>query len=174
MVTKMVKIRKLTLAGLLIAAGVVCSPFYIPMGVAKCFPVQSLINVLAGVLLGPFYSVSMAFCTSFIRVMLGTGSLLAFPGSMIGAFLCGVLYKYTKRLELAFLGEMIGTGIIGALLASVVAALFLSNKAAPLGFVIPFGLSSLAGAAISLIFIRILKKTGILNYMNMEEKKNAI
>ncbi len=170
----MVNIRKLTLAGILIAVGVVCSPFYIPMGIAKCFPIQHLINVLAGVLLGPFYSVSMAFCTSLIRVMMGTGSLLAFPGSMIGALFCGVLYKCTKKVALAFLGEVFGTGIIGALVASVMAALFLSNKAAVFGFVIPFGISSLVGAAISLLFIRVLKKTGIFNYLNLEEKKNAI
>ncbi|MGB8452200.1 MAG: energy coupling factor transporter S component ThiW [Anaerocolumna sp.] len=170
----MVNTRKLTLAGILIAVGVVSSPFYIPMGIAKCFPVQHLINVLAGVLLGPFYSVSMAFCTSFIRVILGTGSLLAFPGSMIGALFCGVLYKYTKKVALAFLGEVFGTGILGALAASVMAALFLSGKAAAFGFVIPFGISSLVGAAISLLFIRVLKKTGIFNYLNLEEKKNVI
>ncbi len=170
----MVNVKKLTLAGILIAAGVVCSPFYIPMGTAKCFPVQHLINVLAGVLLGPFYSVSMAFCTSFIRVMTGTGSLLAFPGSMAGALLCGVLYKYTKKAEFGFLGEVLGTGILGATLAAVMAGLFLSGKAALFGFVIPFGLSSLTGAAISLIFLRVLKKAGILNHLNLEEKNHAI
>ncbi len=170
----MADVKKLSLAGILITAGVVCSPFYIPMGTAKCFPVQHLINVLAGVLLGPFYSVGMAFCTSFIRVMTGTGSLLAFPGSMIGAFLCGILFKYTKKMQLAFLGEVFGTGILGAFMASAMAGLFLSNKAALFGFVIPFGLSSLAGAAISLVFIRILKRTGILKHLNLEAKNHAI
>lgn len=159
----MSKIKKLTLAGILVAMGVVCSTFYIPIGVAKCFPVQHLINVLAGVLLGPLYAVGMAFVTSLIRVMWGTGSVLAFPGSMCGALLCGVLYKYTKNTLMAFIGEVFGTGIIGAILAFPIARFFLSKTAALFGFVIPFGLSSFAGAAISLVFLGALKKTGILS-----------
>ncbi len=164
----MLNIKKLTLAGILVAVGVVCSTFYIPIGVAKCFPIQHFINVLAGVLLGPFYAVGMAFVTSLMRVMLGTGSLLAFPGSMCGALLCGLLYKYTKNMNMAFAGEVFGTGIIGAILAFPIASLFLSKTGAIFGFVIPFGLSSLVGAAISLVFLGALKKTGILNSLNLE------
>lgn len=170
----MVKSRNLTLAGVLIALGVVCSPFYIPLGAAKCFPVQHLVNVLAGVLLGPFYSVSMAFCTSFIRVMLGTGSLLAFPGSMAGALLCGILYKYTGKTALAFVGEVAGTGIIGSVIAAGLAVSFLSSQVAVFGFVVPFGISSLVGAVMALVLIRIFKKTGVIQYIKVEEKQNAI
>lgn len=170
----MVNIRKLTLAGVLIAAGVVCSPFYIPLGIAKCFPVQHLINVLAGVLLGPFYSVSMAFCTSFIRIILGTGSLLAFPGSMAGALLCGIMYKYTNKMVLAFLGEVIGTGIIGAVIAAGMTVLFLNGNMALFGLVVPFGVSTLVGAGISLVFIRIMKKNGMIQYFNEKEEQNAV
>lgn len=166
----MSNIKKLTLSGLLVAMGVVCSAFYIPMGVAKCFPVQHLINVLAGVLLGPIYAVSMAFVTSMIRVMIGTGSLLAFPGSMCGALLCGVMYKYTKNSLFAFWGEVLGTGVIGAIIAFPVATLLLSKKAAVFGFVIPFGLSSLIGAALSLIFLEAIKKTDLLRLPESEKK----
>ncbi|MCX7658891.1 MAG: energy coupling factor transporter S component ThiW, partial [Oscillospiraceae bacterium] len=63
----MSNVKKLTIAGILVAMGVVCSAFYIPIGVAKCFPIQALINVLAGVLLGPLYAVCMAFTTSLLR-----------------------------------------------------------------------------------------------------------
>ena len=162
----MSSIKKLTLSGILIAVGVVCSPFYIPIGVAKCFPVQHFINVLAGVLLGPVYAVCMAFVTSLIRVMAGTGSLLAFPGSMCGALLCGVLYKYTKSTVMAFTGEVFGTGIVGGLLAYPVATLFLSKTVALYGFIIPFGLSSLVGATISIVLIVAMKKTKIFNKLN--------
>lgn len=170
----MSNVKKLTLAGILIALGVVCSAFYIPVGVAKCFPIQHLINVLAGVLLGPVYAVSMAFATSLIRVSIGTGSLLAFPGSMVGALLCGLLFKYTKKTSMAFLGEVIGTGIIGAILAFPIATFFMSRTTALFAFVIPFGLSSVAGAAISLVFIAAIRKTGLLNILNMEEKTNEL
>lgn len=165
---KLSNIKKLTNAGILISVGVVCSNFYIPVGVAKCFPIQSLINVLAGVILGPVYAVSMAFVTSLIRVMMGTGSLLAFPGSMCGALLCGILYKYTKNTVMAFIGEVVGTGIIGAILSYPIAILFLSKKVALFAFVIPFGLSALGGAAISLIFLTVIKKAGILKILNLE------
>lgn len=153
--------KKLAQAGILIAVGVVCSTFSIPIGAAKVFPVQHFINVLAGVTLGPFYGVSMAFVTSLLRVMMGTGSLLAFPGSMCGAFLCGTLYKHTEKTSLAFLGEIVGTGIIGALLAYPVASIVMGREAALFGFIVPFGISSVAGAGISLVFITALKKTGL-------------
>lgn len=166
----MVHIKKLTLAGILIAVGVVCSPFYIPIGVAKCFPIQHFINVIAGVLLGPAYAVSMAFVTSFIRVMMGTGSLLAFPGSMCGALLCGVLYKHTQKTWMAMFGELFGTGVIGALIAYPIATLFLSKTVALFGFVIPFAISSCVGSAVSLLFLITFKKTGILNRLTQEDQ----
>ncbi len=154
--------------------GVVCSAFYIPIGVAKCFPVQSLINVFSGVLLGPLYAVCMAFVTSLIRVLLGTGTLLAFPGSMCGALLCGVLYKYTKSTVAAFAGEVFGTGIIGAILAYPIASLFLSKTVALFGFVIPFGLSSLIGTAISLVLLGALNKTHFMKILFSEGKNSGI
>ena len=94
-------IKKLAVAGMMTAVGVVLSTFYIPVGMSKCFPVQHLLNVLAGVFLGPYYAVGFAFCTSLIRNLMGTGSLLAFPGSMVGAFCCGMAYRYAKKLPAA-------------------------------------------------------------------------
>lgn len=166
----MSKTKKLTISGILVACGVICSTFYIPIGVAKCFPVQHFINVLAAVLLGPTYGVCMAFATSLIRVMFGTGTLLAFPGSMIGAFLSGILYKYTKHTVMAFIGEVFGTGILGALIAYPIATLLLSKDIALFGFVIPFGISTIVGSLISLVFISAISKTGILNKLTLEER----
>lgn len=163
-------VKKLSMAGVLVALGVVCSTFYIPIGVSKVFPVQHFINVIAGTLLGPVYAVSMAFVTSVLRNILGTGSILAFPGSMCGALLCGILYKYIKKVGAAFLGEVIGTGIIGALLAYPIAVLFLSGKAAFYGFVLPFSVSSLGGAILSVILLFSLSRVGILQkVINNEE-----
>ncbi|HHV11336.1 MAG TPA: energy coupling factor transporter S component ThiW [Clostridiales bacterium] len=155
-------VRKLSLAGVLVAVGVVCSTFYIPIGVSKVFPVQHFINIMAGILLGPVYAVGMAFATSLLRNLLGTGSLLAFPGSMCGALLCGLLYQFTKRVEFAFLGEVVGTGILGALIAYPIAAVFLSSTIAFYGFILPFGLSTMVGSALAVAFFTILKRTGIV------------
>lgn len=159
------KIKKLCLAGILIALAVVCSTFYIPIGASKCFPIQHAVNVLAGVFLGPWYGTGMAFVTSLLRNFMGTGSLLAFPGSMIGAFLCGILYQKTKKLWTAFVGEAFGTGILGGFACYPVATLLMSKEAAIFGYVLPFLLSSAMGAFLSVLFIFALSKARILNKM---------
>lgn len=60
---------------------------YIPLGFAKIFPVQHLANVLTAVIVGPYYAVIQALLASTVRNIMGTGSLFAFPGSMLGALL---------------------------------------------------------------------------------------
>ena len=82
--------RKAVLAGVLAAAGVALSVVSIPMGPTKCFPFPHTINVVAGIVLGPWWAVGAAFTTSVIRTLLGTGSLFAFPGSMFGALFVGL------------------------------------------------------------------------------------
>jgi energy coupling factor transporter S component ThiW len=152
-------IRKLALSGLLVAVAVIGSTVSFPVGVSKCAPVQHMVNVLGGILLGPWYAVGVAFVTSCIRIISGTGTPLAFPGSMVGALLCGLLYKKFGNTVSAVIGEVIGTGIFGAILAYPIATLFLAKQAAIFGFVIPFTVSSFGGAAISAILIYTLKRT---------------
>ncbi|EJU23523.1 protein ThiW [Peptoanaerobacter stomatis] len=159
--------RKLSYSALFVALGVICSPFNIPLGFAKCFPVQHLINVLTAVLLGPLYAVMSAFTTSLIRNLLGTGSLLAFPGSMIGAFLAGMLYQKSKKISFAFLGEIIGTGIIGSLVAYPVALFFLGKEVAIFTFVLPFSVSTIGGSIFALILLKSLEKTNILEKLHI-------
>ena len=56
--------KKLTFTALFVAVGVFTAQLvYIPVGVAKCFPVQHAINILLEVLLGTRYSVNAAFAT---------------------------------------------------------------------------------------------------------------
>lgn len=152
-------LRKLTAAGILIALGVVLSPLNIPIGASKCFPVQHFINVLAAVVLGPFWGVGMAFVTSLLRVFLGMGTLLAFPGSMIGALCAGLAYRYIRVIPAAFLGEIIGTGVLGALAAYPVAAFILGKASAVFAYVIPFSISTIAGALLAAVFLAALKRT---------------
>ncbi len=156
------EIRKLVLAGILIAVGVVCSPLSFPVGASKCFPVQHMVNVLAAVFLGPWYGVGMAFVTSLLRVSLGTGTLLAFPGSMCGALLCGLVYRYTGKLALTYVGEVFGTAVVGGLMAYPVATLILGKEAALFAYVIPFGVSTLGGTIIAAVFVAALRRTKAL------------
>ncbi len=154
--------KKLAVAALFVAIAVALSSFSIPVGAARAFPIQHMINILSAVMLGPIYGVLVAFVTAIIRVSIGTGTLLAFPGSMIGALLAALLYRKSESLYAAFLGEVIGTGIFGALAAYPVAALLMSREAALFAFIIPFSISSLVGAGLGLMGVSILKKKGIL------------
>ncbi len=156
------KVKKLAIAGILIALGVVCSTFSIPVGASRCFPVQHMVNVLAAVILGPYYGVAMAAITSLIRVAVGTGTFLAFPGSMCGALAAGLIYKYTKRMYAAALGELFGTSIIGGILCYPVAVLFMNQEAALFSYVIPFFVSSLGGSIAAYLALTALNKTGAL------------
>lgn len=160
-------IKKMTIAALLVAVAVVASPMSIPIGAAKVFPVQHFVNVVTAVLLGPVYALMQAFLTSLIRNLMGTGTLLAFPGSMAGAFLAGLMHKYLNRKGgvnyiPAAIGEVFGTGIIGAFLAYPVAKFMLGKAANTFTFVMPFLLSTAAGSIIALIMLRGLAATGIM------------
>lgn len=159
-------VRKLATAGMLIALTVAFSTcFYIPIGASKCFPIQHLVNVMAAVFLGPAYGVGMAFSTSLIRNLMGTGSLLAFPGSMAGAFLAGYLFRKFGKLPMAYAGEVIGTGIIGALISYPVTVFLLGREAAVFMYVIPFIMSSALGTAIAVVLIGALYKTKAMGYL---------
>ena len=116
------KTKKIVIAGLFIAISVIFNSFIvIPVGLAKAAPVQHFMNVVTAVTLGPWYATGCAFITSLIRNMNGTGSILAFPGSMIGAFLAGIIYRRFHNLAGAAVGEVFGTGILGAMVAALMA-----------------------------------------------------
>lgn len=146
--------RKLAAAGMMTALGVVMSTFYIPAGMSKCFPVQHLLNVLSGIFLGPWYALGFSFCTALIRNLMGTGSLLAFPGSMVGAFCCGMLYQRFKKIPVAVLGEIIGTGILGGMLCYPVARFLMgSAEAALFTYVLPFFISTVGGSVLAAMLL---------------------
>ncbi len=161
------ELRKFTSAALLVAIGTLSAHLvYIPVGVSKCFPVQHAINVMAGVLLGPDYALAVAFVISCLRNILGTGSLLAFPGSMCGALLAGLAYARWQNLSLAMSGEIFGTGIVGGLLAWAVAYFLLGSQAAAWTFVPPFLLSTAGGSLIAGLVL----KSGVLQQRLKEGK----
>lgn len=144
---------------MLIAIGTLSSNvLFIPIGFTKVFPIQHFLNVLSAVLLGPIYAVAQALCVSILRNIMGTGSIFAFPGSMVGALLAGLLFMKTKKIYMAFFGEVIGTGIIGAMLAYPIATLLLGQNATVFGFIPLFIFSSIAGALIGWMILSIFLK----------------
>ncbi len=159
---------RLSVAGILVAVAVVGSLFSFPMLGSKCSPVQHMVNVIAGVLLGPWYALGAGFLAALIRNLLGLGSPLAFPGSMCGALLCGLIWQRFRKLIPAIAGEIFGTGIIGGLLAFPIAIAFMGKSAADIGFfayVIPFLISTAVGSVVAGIVLFLLQRNGTLNTM---------
>lgn len=153
--------KKLTISAMFISLGVVLGNLiYIPVGISRCFPMQHTINILSAIMLGPFYSTSIAFLISLIRNILGTGSLLAFPGSMIGAFLAGIIYKKMKSNYLAAISEVFGTGILGGLAAFPIAKYIMGKEVLAFFFVYPFILSTLGGAIVALALLKAFEHLG--------------
>ena len=160
--------KKLALAGVLCAVAVVGSMFSFPVFGSKCAPVQHMVNVLCAVLLGPWYGVAVAFVASLLRNLLGLGSLMAFPGSMCGALLCGIVYHKTKNLLATLCGEVFSTGIIGGLLAWPVAVFLMGKAAGDIAFyayIVPFLVSTVGGSIIAGVVLIALEKNSTLKKM---------
>lgn len=160
---KTTNVKKLTVTAVFTAIAVIGSLFWVPVLGAKCAPIQHLVNILCAVFLGPWYSLAAAFLASLIRNLFGLGTLLAFPGSMCGALLAGILYRYGKNLWFAYIGEVFGTAIIGGMLAFPIAAFILGNETVALfTFVVPFLISTVGGTILAAVITITMKKSGIL------------
>ena len=165
---KAVSTKKLALAGMLCALAVVGSVFSFPIFGSKCAPVQHMVNILCAVLLGPHYGIGVAFVASLLRNLLGLGSLMAFPGSMFGALLCGVVYHKTEKLLPTLAGEVFGTSILGGLCAYPVAILLMGKSAGDIAFyayIVPFLVSTAGGAVIAGVLLAALQRSGALHSM---------
>lgn len=164
-------ILKLTLAGLLCALAVVGSIFSFPIFGSKCAPVQHMVNIVCAVLLGPWYGLGVAFAASLLRNLLGLGTLLAFPGSMCGALLCGVVYWKTRRLLPTLVAEVVGTAVLGGLCAYPLAILFMGKTAGELAFyayIVPFLVSTAGGAILSGVILCALGRAGAVQQMQQK------
>lgn len=154
--------RKLAMAGVFTALAVVGSMLSVPIASSKCAPVQHMINILSAVLLGPGYSVGIAFVASLLRNVLGLGSFLAFPGSMVGALCCGLVYKYTKKVFPTCFAEAFGTRILGGIAAYPVAKYAMGvPDIGVFVYVVPFLISTVAGSVLAFILVAALKKAGV-------------
>ena len=170
---KNTNVRKLAVAGILCAAAVVGSLFSFPVLGSKCAPVQHMVNILCAVLLGPWYGVAAAFAASMIRNLLGLGSLMAFPGSMFGALLCGLMYRKMKKIFPTLAAEVFGTAVLGGLCAYPVAILLMGKSAGDIAFyayIFPFFVSTMGGAVLSGVLVYALARAGVLADMQAKLK----
>lgn len=160
-------VQKLAIAGVFCALAVVGSMFLtFPVFGSKCAPVQHMVNVLCAVFLGPWYGLATAFVASLLRNLLGWGSLLAFPGSMCGALLCGLVYWKTKNLPATLIAEVLGTGILGGLAAYPVAKELMGlTPETYTVYIVPFLISTAAGSILAGLLVYALQKNGALKAM---------
>lgn len=157
--------RKVAYAVVFVAMGVALAPYTsFPMGIAKINPTQHFVNVLGAVLLGPWWAVVAAGAIGVIRNVMGVGTLLAFPGGMIGAFVAGYVYKKTRNLYLGAGGEILGTGFIAPVVSALLVAPVLMGKAIPLLALVPSFLgSAIAGAVLGVLAIRLLERADMVD-----------
>jgi energy-coupling factor transport system ATP-binding protein len=156
--------RKVARAVILVAIGVAISPFTsIPIGIARINPAQHFVNVVGAVLLGPWWAAGIALVIGILRNAFGTGTLLAFPGGMIGAFLAGVVYRYTRNLYLGALGEVFGTGFLGSVVSVLIVAPTLMGKTMAMGaLMIAFSGSTLLGSILGIFALKLLDRAGFV------------
>ncbi|MCM1335925.1 MAG: energy coupling factor transporter S component ThiW [Bacteroides sp.] len=168
-----INVKKLSAAGVFCAVAVVGSLLSVPVFGSKCAPVQHMVNIFCAVFLGPGYGLGVAFVASLLRNIFGIGSLLAFPGSMFGALLCGIVYQKTKNLPLTLVGEVFGTAILGGLCAYPIALLFMGQSAGEIAFyayIVPFLISTAAGAILSGLIVLPLRKTALFHRLLGQER----
>lgn len=145
---------KIVLSAMLAAVAVSLSGFSFPVGPSRCFPFQHAVNAIAGILLGPWWAACAAIVSSTIRNFLGTGTVLAFPGSVFGALAVGFAADaLPERFRaLAAFAEPLATGTIGAWVSALIMAG--SAKSAMFGMLATaFMASSAPGALIGFLLL---------------------
>ena len=91
------QVHKLTILSMMIALDVVLTPIFRIEGMA---PMSSVVNILAGILMGPVYALVMATVTAFIRMSTQGIPPLALTGATFGALLAGLFYKYGRKFPI--------------------------------------------------------------------------
>lgn len=154
--------RKISLSAFLIALGVVLSffPGPIPVGPTLVFPFQSMINVIAGILLGPLYATGVALVVGMIRMSIHTGTVFSLPGGIPGAMFVGLTYRLSKRYFAAF-AEIPGTALVGAILSAFLVAPMLGSHATLLFFILAFTPPAVLGSVLGYVVMIALRKRGI-------------
>ncbi|MBP2649314.1 MAG: thiW protein [Firmicutes bacterium] len=152
---------KMVMLSMLIALGVVISPL---LRIEGMCPMAHLINIVCSVLLGPWYSLLCATLIGMLRMMLMGIPPLALTGAVFGAMLSGVFYRASKgKLICAVFGEIFGTGVIGAIVSYPVMTFVWGKQGLTWMFYVPlFICGTLIGGTIAYIFLKSLRKTGIL------------
>lgn len=125
-------------------------------------PFQHFVNVMAAVVLGPWYGCASAFLCGVLRMMSGR-TIQAVTGAIIGPVLGGLLYRKTGNIYLVFVGEVIGTGFFGAMLSYPLMKWFYGLDAQSPFYYIPFYTpAAVVGGAMGVMALLMLRRSGVL------------
>jgi len=162
------RIRKIVLTGLFAALAVLLSGIHFPVGPAKVFPFQHMVNAIAGVMVGPWYGAIAALIAGIIRNAIGTGTPLAFPGGIPGALVVGLVYRWVRKDWAAFT-EPLGTGIIGVGLVVLLVGPLMGKEFGFIFFFAAFMASSVPGSVLAYFLLKTLKRTKVLEQYKFSE-----
>ena len=164
-------VKKLALAGVLTAVAVVGSFISFPIA-WKQMCTGTAYGKCAGssMYLDHGGESALHFAASLIRNLLGLGSLMAFPGSMVGALCCGLVYAMCRKLWLTCCWlRRLGTGVLGGIAAYPVAKLLMGlNPTGLFVYIVPFLVSTVVGSILAYVLISALEKGGALNQIRTE------
>ncbi len=134
-------------------------------------------------MIGPLYGILVPIIVGTIRIMLGLGTLFAYPGGIPGVITVGLAYKITKRSKNPLIryscafAEPIGTVLIGGTFSLLIVAplmgvesqlLIIKQYGLLAGLLIFWGgwaASSVPGSVIGYFTLLMLSKT-IPQYFN--------
>ncbi|MCD8223577.1 MAG: energy coupling factor transporter S component ThiW [Clostridiales bacterium] len=149
---------------------VLCTFVYFP----AMAPFQHFIDVIAEIILGPWYAFAAALICGVMRMMSGR-TIQAVMGAIFGPIVGGLLYRRTKNIWLAWLGEVIGTGFCGAMASYPLMKLFYGLDVINPFYYIPYYTpSAVVGGGMGLAVILILKRSGMLRVIleTLEEERS--
>ncbi|MHA8111378.1 energy coupling factor transporter S component ThiW [Lactobacillaceae bacterium Melli_B4] len=152
------QLQKMTILAIMIALDFVLSPLFRIEGMA---PMSSVLNVIAAVLMGPWYATIMAAVCAIMRMSFLGIPPLAFTGAVFGACVAGFGYRITTKPWGAMIGEIIGTGLIGSLTSYPVMVWYTGTHSQLFWFVFTprfFG-GAISGSLIALLILFRLMKT---------------
>ncbi|NJE06564.1 energy coupling factor transporter S component ThiW [Thermococcus sp. M36] len=153
--------QKISYSAVFIALGVVLGTMSFPVGPTKVAPFQHFINVLTGILLGPWWASFVAFAVGLLRMSLGVGTIFSLPGGIPGAFVVGLAYMALKK-DVAAFTEPLGTVFIGGTLSALLVAPAIGVEKPAVWFWVAFAPSTLVGTSLGFIVLKALRRMEVV------------
>lgn len=155
-----VNVRKMVLCAILASLAFVLNTFvYFP----AMAPFQHFVDVVAAVLLGPWWASLSALLCGIMRMLSGR-TIQAVTGAVFGPILGGLLWRKTKNIYLVCVGEIVGTGLVGAMASYPLMKWFYGLDAQNPLYYIPFYTpSAVVGGIMGVMAVLLLKRARVLD-----------